>query len=689
MLNQNKNIKQEKEKVDNLIEEIKKENLNLKNSLNIKMKNESNKNDLKNKIIELKSQLNIFASHNELLTKENVNMKKSIETNKKEKLEIQKNELNITITNNKNKENSNEKINKVIELQKLNEELEKEKKELNNQILTSNNKIQEMKIKINELENEIKFLKNQKINSPKKENISQVNNLTEPSKNEIILIEKNKELIQINQVLENKLLKLQFELNNLTNKNNKLKNQFSKEKKLSEESDKIKIRNFSSDHCLNRLQKFKKTHQQQLEEKINEINDLNQEIFGLKKQIEKNEENNNIIVLKEKEILSKSEENELKIRFFEERKSYYENNLNELKEKNKNLENNNKELKNKLEKYEEDKKIEINIIQGEYELIKKELDKLKNEKQNLDNNNINENYSPETHTIICDKNYNNLQWFLLAPKQTNLQTLNKYDNLFWIEKIKMKNLEKYNKFISEMDEENQRIKNTIAKLEEKDNIINNLNIQLNNLNKIRNTNSIPEGETSFKSEINKKNKIVFQKNSSFDLNGISILNKENTNNTMINEGIPIEKFNLVLNKLNDSERRNQKLQQDNLRLLKNINEKNKSEFIDEEIQKGGLNEKGKNNNDKNLLLSERIEYKKHDDDLNFNQEFINYQNHLNLLKNLYRELENKVQKIKEIIRNLFSNIIFKTNEIEIAKNILLILDFKNEEIIQILQSNKK
>ena len=510
-----------------------------------------------------------------------------------------------------------------------------------------------MKIKINELENEIKFLKNQKINSPKKENISQVNNSTEPSKNEIILIEKNKELIQINQVLENKLLKLQFELNNLTNKNNKLKNQISKEKKLSEESDKIKIRNFSSDHCLNnKIQKFKKTHQQQLEEKINEINDLNQEIFGLKKQIEKNEENNNIIVLKEKEILSKSEENELKIRFFEERKSYYENNLNELKEKNKNLEKKNKELKNKLEKYEEDKKVEINIIQGEYELIKKELDKLKNEKQNLDNNNINENYSPETHIIICDKNYNNLQWFLLAPKQTNLQTLNKYDNLFWIEKIKMKNLDKYNKFISEMDEENQRIKNTIAKLEEKDNIINNLNIQLNNLNKIRNTNSIPEGETSFKSEINKKNKIVLQKNSSFDLAGISILNKENTNNTMINEGIPIEKFNLVLNKLNDSERRNQKLQQDNLRLLKNINEKNKSEFIDEEIQKGGLNKKGKNNNDKNLLLSERIEYKKHDDDLNFNQEFINYQNHLNLLKNLYRELENKVQKIKEIIRNL-------------------------------------
>ena len=30
MLNQNKNIKQEKEKLDNLIQEIKKENLNLK-----------------------------------------------------------------------------------------------------------------------------------------------------------------------------------------------------------------------------------------------------------------------------------------------------------------------------------------------------------------------------------------------------------------------------------------------------------------------------------------------------------------------------------------------------------------------------------------------------------------------------------------------------------------------------------
>ena len=62
---------------------------------------------------------------------------------------------------------------------------------------------------------------------------------------------------------------------------------------------------------------------------------------------------------------------------------------------------------------------------------------------------------------------------------TNIKTVNDYQDLFWIEKTKIINdLDKYNKFISEIDEENQRIQNTILKIEEKDNIINQLNIQI-------------------------------------------------------------------------------------------------------------------------------------------------------------------------------------------------------------------
>ena len=41
---------------------------------------------------------------------------------------------------------------------------------------------------------------------------------------------------------------------------------------------------------------------------------------------------------------------------------------------------------------------------------------------------------------------------------TNIKTVNDYQDLFWIEKTKIINdLNKYNKFISEMNEENQRI----------------------------------------------------------------------------------------------------------------------------------------------------------------------------------------------------------------------------------------
>ena len=74
---------------------------------------------------------------------------------------------------------------------------------------------------------------------------------------------------------------------------------------------------------------------------------------------------------------------------------------------------------------------------------------------------------------------------------TNIKTVNDYQDLFWIEKTKIINdLDKYNKFISEMDEENQRIQNTILKIEEKDNIINQLNIQIKKLNKIYQSSSI-------------------------------------------------------------------------------------------------------------------------------------------------------------------------------------------------------
>ena len=85
--------------------------------------------------------------------------------------------------------------------------------------------------------------------------------------------------------------------------------------------------------------------------------------------------------------------------------------------------------------------------------------------------------------------------------KTNIKTVNDYQDLFWIEKTKIINdLDKYNKFISEMDEENQRIQNTILKIEEKDNIINQLNNQIKKLNKIYQSSSMPEGEISIKSE---------------------------------------------------------------------------------------------------------------------------------------------------------------------------------------------
>ena len=285
---------------------------------------------------------------------------------------------------------------------------------------------------------------------------------------------------------------------------------------------------------------------------------------------------------------------------------------------------------------------------------------------------------------------------------TNIKTVNDYQDLFWIEKTKIINdLDKYNKFISEMDEENQRIQNTILKIEEKDNIINQLNNQIKKLNKIYQSSSMPEGEISIKSEplSIKKNK------SQEDISPLSYLNKDTNNNNndyinqKVNEGIPIEKFNLVLKQLNDSERRYQKLQEDNIKLKKKfneklnienstINEKNNNGFIDDDVE-GVISEisddkkNNKNKNEKNIHNLKKLDNM----NSNINEELNNTKNQLILIKSLFRELDTKYNAIKSEIKKLFSGMIFKKNEIEIVNNILSLLDFNNQEINEIINNN--
>ena len=609
---------------------------------------------------------------------------------------------------NNNNDNEKEK-NKIKELNNCLELLENQKKELSNQLLSSKDKIQEMKIKINDLENQIKINKIKPNELQKNEKNNNNSNQNEPSQNEIKLIEKIKELNNKNQVLENNIIQLQLELNNVNNKNNKLNNYFSKERNESAELRK-KTRSSSSDVIINnKLEEFRKTYQEHMKEKNIEIKDLKQENIELKNKLEKTEETRNNIKLKESEIFLKSEEYENKIKFLEERKNYYENIINDLKEKIRNLENINNILKKEKENIIQDKKLEFSIIKGEYESTKKELEEYKNRINNDHSylsNNINDfpDFSPETHIIICDKNYNNLQWFLLGPKEINIKTLNLYNNLCWIEKPKIINeLDKYNKFISEMDEENQRIKNTIMKLEEKDNIINNLTIQIKKLNKSKQNNTLNEGELSFKSEpFNKKNHTKISGENYLNFSSFSYLNKDKgNNNTVIVEGIPLEKFNLVLKKLNDSEKRNQLLQEDYLKLKRDINEKkhfennlsfihekNNSDFIDEEVQEVVSEiseEKITKKSDKNVI-PERLNIIKESDDnnLNFNEELYNTKNQLILIKSLYKDLENTFQKIKNEIQSFFTNLIVKQNEIEQVKNILSLLNFKKNEINNII-----
>ena len=93
-----------------------------------------------------------------------------------------------------------------------------------------------------------------------------------------------------------------------------------------------KSKEISNKDILNlKLEEYKKSHQEKLEEKMNEINDLNLEIIELKNKIDINEENRNSVLSKENEILIKTDEYESKIKFLEDRKSFYEKTINDLK----------------------------------------------------------------------------------------------------------------------------------------------------------------------------------------------------------------------------------------------------------------------------------------------------------------------------------------------------------------------
>ena len=594
--------------------------------------------------------------------------------------ELSKNYLEL------NKENSNLK-NELIRLK----DIDKENQKLKNDIKVANGLFKK-EIKQKE-EIIIKLNKSIKINEEGNKNINN-ENLSLKEKNDEFknsLIEKNKIIQEMNSQIANYK-------NQINDINIKLKNN-NDESRLVMEITSLKKINANLNKQLNEIKKKSNTN--------SDINiDLNQEkdsdINIIKENYQKISEENKIIKKEKESLLKENNKKEEEIHKLKEIidelnkkiSSYSLSNSEPSSSSNsfgievinydsKNINNfniedfrkqNDKliELKEAFNKYKNDKKIEISIYKNEFGDLKKENEELK---VKLNENNI-KIYSSEEYNILCDKNYKNLQWFLLIKKTNEFS--NTYENLIWVPRKKILNIEKFNDFESENDTRNKLLLDNYSKLEQKEEIISKLKYKIDCYEKIINNNSKD------------------QQNNNIDINNIEI-----------------EKMNNMLNQLNNAEEKLKILQKENIQLKEELSKINKSIKKSKSKKTSDSYKLGydknyeiviDNNDNNNIKEVEKEENNEEDENYEEEEEeeddesesIINdLRNELEKTKidldtavNEYKNLENKFNELKENFSNLLIKMkIPKKHKDEMAK-ILKLLEFTDHEIIFIIDKKK-
>ena len=356
-------------------------------------------------------------------------------------------------------------------------------------------------------------------------------------------------------------------------------------------------------------------------------------------------------------------------------------NSKEIKECNLKKENEDLNKKYKLLKSEYDElQIEVSIYKKEFESLKKAIE----EKNNKDK----EKYTPDKYNILCDKYYEQLQWFLLIPKDIKFN--NDYNNLIWIEKSNLNNIDKFNKFESEIEIQNKTIINYVKKLEQKEEIINKLNYKITSFDKNINTN--------LSNDIN-------------DLNNINNIYNYNSSHNY-DSGISLEKYNILLNKLNDTEEKIKILQEENKKMKDKMHHKKRNSVKKIEENTEGSNNLGYNKNyvlhikdddqnKKDNTLINNIE--SNEDNENESEDFSetdteiselkneleNARIELNQLSNECKNLENKFKILREASSNLLIKMNIPNKYKEEIKKILKLFEFTDNEIVFIVDKKKQ
>lgn len=602
-INKDKGRKSQVEIIEQLKKEIqsKDESINVLNGV-IKGKDQANY-ELNQKYMKLKKEKNSFEEQNALLVKEIEEKKNELEKANEAKTELCSKIEQLTLQ----EQNENGKISEVKNSYETLQLVIKEKTDKINQLERSISKIKsEYEQKEEDYKKNIDLLISEKsiIENEYKKKIDEIrednNNNENKYKKKIEEIEN--ENVKVVKEKDNDIVNLKQNL----------------EKLIKENKDTL----FNNDELNKQIQENKTTIDE-LEKKLN--NDKEK----YEKEVNELTQNNNNII-KERDKLIKERDNHIQ------QCTELKTQLDDINLYNKNLKEDIKSLNEEIAKLKEenkDNKIEI----------------LKNLEQPIKSNII-QSYSNETHKIITDKNYNNkYHWLLLAPKN---ETEISYQTCIWVSEEELKpTISQYNKFKSEKEIEQEQIveiennqKIWIKRLEEKEDEISRLK-----MDKKKSTNLTASFGT------NMKNKL-------FELN---LVTKESDKNIVNqNNSIPIEKYQTVIEELNDANLRLaqsktmiDKLQNENKELSKIKDDKtNGISFIN-----GGGNETGFLDDD-NFEIPEMKEIETTN---NKNTEINEYERRFNQIKSLLQLLIHEMdlnKKTKKILTEICNISGFKEDE---------------------------
>ena len=196
------------------------------------------------------------------------------------------------------------------------------------------------------------------------------------------------------------------------------------------------------------------------------MKDENEEIFEKKNDIKEDIQN---------EINNENNEN-FNLKYFENKYLYYFKLYQESKKSNEILKKEIIEKDELIQKLKNDFNNIININQ------KNEQTNINNLETTFSKIKINYQYNPNEFFILCDKTFGELKWFLMK-KQIDYEKEDTYDNLIWVPKIDVIDLDKFNEYSNDDENSNLELIKVIKKLEEKENVISKLTYKIEKLEK--------------------------------------------------------------------------------------------------------------------------------------------------------------------------------------------------------------